>query len=146
MHMLRLLRLLLRYLELSCKLLAPQKSATLTHAHAHTHMPTHTGKRHSDRPGRPGRRPAQCRQDFHSARECPPTAHGRAHPYRTTLARVVSRAVVISGRAAAFAEGGRRYKQARVRQHLAQGTVKRQVHSSACSLAGPLTSLLCKRA
>ena len=37
-------------------------------------------------------------------------------------------------------------QQARVRQHLAQGTVKRDVHSSACLLAGPFTSLLCKRA
>ena len=37
-------------------------------------------------------------------------------------------------------------QQARVRQHLAQGTVKRDVHSSACLLAGPFTFLLCKRA
>ena len=82
---------------------------------------------------RAGCRAAQGRQDFHSARGVPHTAHGRAHPLRTTSARVVSRAVV-SGRAAAFAEGGRRYKQARVLACYEQARVQssRKAQSSAC--------------
>ena len=63
------------------------KSATLTHAHTHAYTPTHPGERHSDRPGR---RPAQCRQDFHSARECPPTARHGA-PVPDDSGRVASR-------------------------------------------------------
>ena len=115
-----------------------------TRARAHTHVNTPRQEARLPRPPRPS--PRAVPPGFPFGTRVLPTAHGRTHPHRTTLARVVSRAVVISGRATAFAEGGRRYKQARERQHLAQGTVKREVHSGACLLAGPFTSSLCKRA